>query len=107
MTVNPWLTRPRPLSIAHRGHSIAAPENTLDAYRRAIELGIDMIECDVNLTRDGELVMIHDWTVDRTTDGTGRVADLTLAEVRQLDAGAWFGRGSSRGSSRARRRGSC
>lgn len=90
MTANQWLNRPRPLSIAHRGHSIAAPENTLDAYRRAIELGIDMIECDVNLTRDGELVMIHDWTVDRTTDGTGRVADLTLAEVRRLDAGAWF-----------------
>jgi glycerophosphoryl diester phosphodiesterase len=91
MTDNPWLRRARPLAIAHRGHSIAAPENTLEAYRQAIDIGIDMIECDVNLTRDGELVMIHDWRVDRTTDGVGRVSDLTLADIGALDAGSWFG----------------
>jgi glycerophosphoryl diester phosphodiesterase len=67
MSANPWLRAERPLVIAHRGHSIEVPENTLEAYRRAIELGAEMIECDVNMTRDGELVMIHDWTLDRTT----------------------------------------
>lgn len=92
MTSNPWLMPERPLVIAHRGHSIAVPENTLDAYRRAIELGTGMIECDVNRTRDDELVMIHDWTLDRTTNGSGPVRGLTLAEVRELDAGSWFGR---------------
>jgi glycerophosphoryl diester phosphodiesterase len=91
MTDNPWLRRARPLAIAHRGNSIASPENTLEAYRQAIDIGIDMIECDVNLTRDGELVMIHDWRVDRTTDGVGRVSDLTLADIGALDAGSWFG----------------
>jgi glycerophosphoryl diester phosphodiesterase len=88
---NPWIRPERPLVIAHRGHCIAVPENTLEAYRRAIELGTEMIECDVNMTRDGELVMIHDWTLDRTTDGSGPVRALTLAEVRELDAGSWFG----------------
>jgi glycerophosphoryl diester phosphodiesterase len=90
MSANPWLGRARPLIIAHRGHSIDVPENTLEAYRRAIELGAEMIECDVNMTRDGELVMIHDWTLDRTTTATGRVEDLTLAEVGALDAGSRF-----------------
>ena len=90
MTPNPWIGRARPLTIAHRGHSIAVPENTLEAYRRAIELGVDMIECDVNRTKDGVLVMIHDWTLDRTTTATGRVEDLTLDEIRALDAGSRF-----------------
>ena len=90
MSVNPWLGRPRPLIIAHRGHSIDLPENTLEAYRRAIELGVEMIECDVNMTRDGELVMIHDWTLDRTTTTAGRVEDLTLAEIGSVDAGSRF-----------------
>lgn len=90
MTPNPW-RRTRPLVIAHRGHSIEVPENTLEAYRRAIELGTEMIEADVNLTRDDELVMIHDWTLDRTTSGSGNVREATLDEVRSLDAGAWFG----------------
>jgi len=91
MTPNPWLNRARPLSIAHRGHSLEVPENTLEAYRRAVEFGIDMIECDVNSTREGELVMIHDWSLDRTTDGSGRVRALTLDEIGRLDAGGWFG----------------
>jgi glycerophosphoryl diester phosphodiesterase len=90
MTSNPWIGRERPLIIAHRGHSIAVPENTLEAYRTAIELGVEMIECDVNRTKDGELVMIHDWTLDRTTSGSGRVEDLTLAELQALDAGSRF-----------------
>jgi glycerophosphoryl diester phosphodiesterase len=91
MTTNPWLRAERPLVIAHRGHSIALPENTIEAYRRAVELGVEMIECDVNITRDGELVMIHDWTLDRTTSGSGPVRALTLDEVRSLDAGSRFG----------------
>jgi len=90
MSGNRWLRADRPVVIAHRGHSIAVPENTLEAYRRAIELGAEMIECDVNITRDGELVMIHDWTLDRTTNGSGPVGALTLEAIRELDAGAWF-----------------
>lgn len=91
MSVNPWIRPDRPLVIAHRGHSIAVPENTMEAYRRAIELGTEMIECDVNITRDGQLVMIHDWTLDRTTSGSGPVRRCSLEEVRALDAGSWFG----------------
>jgi len=90
MSANPWIGRDRPLIIAHRGHSIEVPENTLEAYRRAIELGVEMIECDVNMTRDGELVMIHDWTLDRTTTARGRVEELTLDEIRAVDAGSRF-----------------
>ena len=90
MSTNPWLRDYRPLSVAHRGHSIAYPENTLEAYRKAIELGVEMIECDVNLTRDGQLVMIHDPTLDRTTSGTGRVSAATWEEIQRLDAGGKF-----------------
>ena len=90
MATNPWLRDDRPLSVAHRGHSIAYPENTLEAYRKAIELGVEMIECDVNITRDGSLVMIHDPTLDRTTTGTGRVSAATWTDVQQLDAGGKF-----------------
>ena len=91
MNDNPWLRADRPLVIAHRGHSLELPENTLEAYRRAIELGTEMIEADVNLTRDGRLVMIHDWTLDRTTSGSGPVRAATLDEIVALDAGSWFG----------------
>ena len=90
MSTNPWLRDRRPLSIAHRGHSIAYPENTLEAYRKAIELSVEAIECDVNVTRDGKLVMIHDSTLDRTTNGTGRVSASTWEEIQQLDAGGKF-----------------
>lgn len=90
MAPNPWLRSSRPLSVAHRGHSIAYPENTLVAYRKAIEMGIEMIECDVNLTADGQLVMIHDATLDRTTNGQGRVNAATWDEVQRLDAGRKF-----------------
>ena len=81
--------RSRPLVIAHRGSSAYAPENTLAAFTLAAEQGADAIELDVDLTRDGHVVVMHDATVDRTTDGQGRVADLALDEIRRVDAGAW------------------
>jgi glycerophosphoryl diester phosphodiesterase len=80
----------RPLVIAHRGASGSCPENTLAAFRRAEALGSDMIELDVQLSRDGEVVVIHDWTLDRTTTGSGPVGEHSLAELRALDAGSWF-----------------
>jgi glycerophosphoryl diester phosphodiesterase len=73
--------------IAHRGASIDEPENTLRAFARAIELGVDMLELDVNLTRDGALVVIHDTTLERTTNGAGLVREHTLADIQSLDAG--------------------
>jgi glycerophosphoryl diester phosphodiesterase len=78
---------PRPLVIAHRGGAGLRPENTLEAFRNGLAVGADWLEMDVHLTADGEVVVIHDDTVDRTTDGTGRVRDLTLAQIRTLDAG--------------------
>src|SRR5687768_8425549 len=85
MTTNPWRRAERPLTISHRGHSIAYPENTRIAYEKAIELGCEMIECDVNITSDGVLVMMHDWKLDRTTNGSGRVSDCTWADIQRLD----------------------
>lgn len=73
--------------IAHRGASGIAPENTLAAVKKALDTSADFIEIDVHQTKDGEVVVIHDATVDRTTDGTGAVADFTLAELKKLDAG--------------------
>ncbi len=81
---------PKPWLIAHRGASGSAPENTMAAFRRAIELGANFIETDLQLTRDAHLVAIHDVTLERTTNGRGTVRDYTLAELRQLDAGSWF-----------------
>jgi len=76
--------------VAHRGAANFGPENTLRAFEKAIELGADYIELDVRETRDGHFVIMHDETVDRTTDGAGAVADLTLADIKTLDAGAWY-----------------
>ncbi len=76
--------------IAHRGFSGAAPENTIAAVRAAIDVGADMVEIDVTLSSDGNIVVVHDETLARTTDGIGKVAQLTLAELRQLNAGSWF-----------------
>jgi glycerophosphoryl diester phosphodiesterase len=76
-----------PQLIAHRGGPVYEPENTIAAFRNAIKVGADWIEMDIQRTKDGELVVIHDETVDRTTDGTGRVEDLTLEQIRALDAG--------------------
>jgi glycerophosphoryl diester phosphodiesterase len=85
------------LNIAHRGASGTFPENTLSAFRAAIDAGADMCELDVQLTRDGAVVVIHDETVDRTTDGNGEVAELTLEELKRLDAGAKFKGGAIKG----------
>ncbi|WP_339060268.1 glycerophosphodiester phosphodiesterase [Tepidibacillus marianensis] len=76
--------------IAHRGASAISPENTMVAFRRAIEVGADAIETDVQLTKDGHLILIHDELVNRTTNGTGWVKDYTLQQLRKLDAGSWF-----------------
>jgi len=75
------------VKVGHRGAAGHEPENTLSSFRRAMELGADMVELDVHLCGSGELVVIHDETVDRTTDGSGEVAKLTLDELKGLDAG--------------------
>lgn len=75
------------LVIGHRGAPMAAPENTMQSFQAAAELGVDAVELDVHLTADGELVVIHDPTLDRTTDRSGAVAELSLTEVRSADAG--------------------
>jgi glycerophosphoryl diester phosphodiesterase len=90
MGLDRWLQRPRPLVIAHRGETSTLPEQTIEAFGRAIELGADMLEGDVQLSRDGQLVMMHDDSLERTTDGFGRVPNLTLLELQALDAGSWF-----------------
>ncbi len=76
--------------IGHRGACAYAPENTFSAFDLAVEMGCHAIETDVRLTADNALVLIHDSAVDRTTDGTGQVSDLTLAMIESLDAGSWF-----------------
>ncbi|MGE3974259.1 MAG: glycerophosphodiester phosphodiesterase [Bdellovibrionales bacterium] len=76
--------------IGHRSNVFYAPENTLPAMQKAIELGADILELDIRETKDGELVVIHDDKVDRTTNGKGKVKDLTLAQIQALDAGSWF-----------------
>lgn len=76
--------------VGHRGASGYAPENTLAAFRRAVELGATFIETDLQLSRDAHFIAIHDATLDRTTTGRGLVQALTLAELRELDAGSWF-----------------
>jgi glycerophosphoryl diester phosphodiesterase len=76
--------------IGHRGYRAKYPENTLIAFQAAIEAGATMIELDVMLSRDRKVVVIHDTTLERTTNGKGSVADFTLAELKQLDAGSWF-----------------
>ena len=86
---NPWLER-RILNIAHQGGEIEAPSNTLFAFKTAMIKGSDVLELDVHATSDGKLVVLHDATVDRTTNGTGRVDQMTLAEIKTLDAAHWF-----------------
>lgn len=77
----------RYLAIAHRGASAYEPENTLRAFRRAIELGADMSELDVHLSKDGHVIVMHNATVDKTTNGRGAIKDMTLIELKRLDAG--------------------
>jgi glycerophosphoryl diester phosphodiesterase len=94
-----WL-KLRPLDIAHQGGEDEAPSNTMYAYERALRLGADMLEVDVHTTADGRLVVLHDATVDRTTDGSGSVYDMTLKQVRVLDAAYNFVPGESAESDR-------
>jgi glycerophosphoryl diester phosphodiesterase len=94
--IDDWPSRAMPelpRVIGHRGAAAVAPENTLVSLRRAKELGAAWVEFDVKLTRDGAAVLMHDERLERTTDGQGEVARITLAELRKLDAGAWFAPG--------------
>ena len=95
---NPWLER-RIMNIAHQGGEFEAPSNTMYAFKRAVRLGADMIELDVYSTADGRVVVSHDATVDRTTNGTGRIRDMSLPQVQALDAAYNFvpGRNAVRG----------
>lgn len=81
---------PEPRIFGHRGNSIEFPENTIPSFQSAVQIGVDVIETDVHLTRDGHFVIIHDDSVERTTNGKGKVKDLTLAELKQFDAGYRF-----------------
>ena len=86
-----WRQLPkRPLIVAHRGSSAAAPENTLAAFQRAVEDGADAVELDVRMTLDGKVVVFHDSQLRRTTNGRGKVEQHALADLRRLSAGAWF-----------------
>ncbi len=94
-TVEPLTERPfplarRPFNIAHRGGAGVWPENTLYAFRHAYELGVDVLELDVHSTADGQIVVIHDDSVDRTSNGSGKVEDMTLADLRKLDFSTKF-----------------
>lgn len=81
---------PRPIILAHRGDKAHAPENTLPSFSQAIQKGADGVELDAKLTSDGHVIVIHDSTVDRTTNNSGKVASFSLEEIRKLDAGQWF-----------------
>lgn len=90
MSQNDNISEHQPIIIAHRGASGAAPENTMAAFRKAMLSKAGWIEIDVHLSKDNELVVIHDYTVNRTTNGTGKIAEMTADEIQLLDAGSWF-----------------
>lgn len=81
----------QPLILAHRGANQYAPQNTIPAFKKAIELGADGVEFDVQMTRDGVLVVCHNYTVDQTSNGSGFIQEMTFSELRKLDFGSWFG----------------
>ena len=85
-----WRDLPAPIIIAHRGDEAYAPENTMSAFKQAADKGSDAVEFDVKLTADGQVIVIHDQTVDRTTNGSGDVARLPFAAIQELDAGVLF-----------------
>ncbi len=87
---HPFFDVSNPVIIGHRGAAGSAPENTLTSFARALELGATILESDIHATRDGVAVLIHDSSVERTTDGRSPVAELSLAELRELDAGHHF-----------------
>ena len=89
---NPWLDE-RVLNIAHQGGEDEFPSNTLYAFKRSVKAGADMLELDVGVTKDGAVVVSHDTTLDRTTDGHGTIASKTLRQIRRLDAAHWFAKG--------------
>lgn len=82
--------KPDVLVVAHRGGAALAPENTLAAFENALKLGVDQVECDVHVSKDGELIVMHDPDVSRTTNGVGQIGELTLAEIKKLNAAAKF-----------------
>ena len=84
MNARPWI-------IGHRGAPAHAPENTMASFRKAVELGATFIETDLRLSHDARFVIMHDATLDRTSNGRGLVRDFTLAQLRELDAGSWYG----------------
>lgn len=88
--MHPYFDIPRPHLFGHRGASAEAPENTLPAFTRAIERGVRYLELDCHATRDGEIVVLHDAELERTTDGQGRVSELSFSELERLDAGYHF-----------------
>ena len=91
---NPWIEK-TPLDIAHQGGEDEFPSNTMYAFERSLQVGADMLELDVGVTKDGQVVVMHDTTVDRTTNGHGTVASFTLKHLRKLDAAYWFAGGSN------------
>jgi glycerophosphoryl diester phosphodiesterase len=89
---NPWLEQ-RVLNIAHQGGEDEFPSNTMYAFRKALKAGADMLELDVGVTKDGEVIVMHDTSVDRTTNGTGLISQKTLSQIRRLDGAYWFSAG--------------
>ncbi|MBT5876051.1 MAG: glycerophosphodiester phosphodiesterase [Candidatus Latescibacteria bacterium] len=90
VTTHPFTDTDEFLVIAHRGGRGQWPENTMQAFRKASESGVDVLEMDIQATRDGTLIVMHDSEVNRTTNGSGRVTDLTFGELQKLDAGYWW-----------------
>jgi glycerophosphoryl diester phosphodiesterase len=85
------LLQKKPLVIAHRGDPLAKPQNTASAFLSAAQYDIDMIETDINMTRDGKLVVIHDQEIDHVSNGSGKVMDFTLSQLKGFDYGSWMG----------------
>lgn len=91
MNIHPkLLSKDARVVAGHRGAKDLFPENTLLSFEKAIEMGVDMLEMDINVTRDGELIVMHDLTVDRTTDGSGTIREMSLSQIKTLDAGIRF-----------------
>jgi glycerophosphoryl diester phosphodiesterase len=90
---NPWIQKRAPLNIAHQGGEDEFPSNTLYAFRKAVRAGADMLELDIGVTKDGQVIVMHDTTVDGKTNGHGTVASKTLRQIKRLDAAYWFAPG--------------
>src|SRR5215207_8799810 len=89
---NPWLEK-RVLNIAHQGGEDESPSNTLYAFKKSVKAGADMLELDVGITKDDRIVVSHDTTLDRTTNGRGTIESRSLRQIRRLDAAYWFAKG--------------